>query len=64
MTDKYLKAERRLAELLGYKEIFRLRVDGIEHGGLQYNKSTYTGADQVPRLECLRPVDGRVPLFS
>lgn len=49
MMNKYLIAEKRLAELRGYKEIFRLTVDGVEHGGLHYNRSTFTGAEQVPR---------------
>jgi len=47
--DKYLALEKRLAELLGYRDIFRLKVDGVEHGGLHYNKSTFTGGEKVPR---------------
>lgn len=47
--NPYQVAEKRLAELLGYKEIFRLRVGGEECGSLQYNKGKYTGAEQVPR---------------
>jgi hypothetical protein len=49
VISKYLEAEKRLAQLRGYKEIFRLKVDGVEHGGLHYNKSTFTGAEKVPR---------------
>lgn len=47
--DRYLKTEKRLAELLGYHQIFRLKVDGVEVGGLHYNKSTFKGHEKVPR---------------